>query len=92
MGKAANGAGVAADIFNNNFPLAVDLYTDRSRLNRLKRERLDRAIFLRDNYPIPPEPKDLPRIRLRLEKDFGKQNAAVIMKSIEEMSYAAYGK
>lgn len=90
--KAANGAGEAINIFNNNFPLFVDvLFTDKSRTNILKRERLDRAIFLRDNYPIPPEPKDLPRIKLRLEKDFGKQKAAEMMKTIEEVSYATWG-
>lgn len=47
--------------------------------------------FFRNNYPIPPEPKDLPRMKLALETTYGKQKAAIIMKDIEEMSYAAHG-
>jgi hypothetical protein len=47
--------------------------------------------FFRNNYPIPPHPKDLPRMKLALEINYGKEKAAVMMKNIEEMSYAAHG-
>lgn len=54
---------VAADTFNNLFPILVDNYiTHRSINNRLIKEQTDLAIFLRDNYPVPPEPKDLPKL------------------------------
>lgn len=46
--------------------------------------------FFRNNYPIPPHPKDLPRMKLALEINYGKEKVAIMMKNIEEMSYAAY--
>lgn len=89
--NGANGTTAAAEFFNNNFPIIADYFTEKSLIERLKREKTDKAVFLRDNYPVPPEPKDLPRIKLRLERDFGKAKARAMMKNIEEMSYAAHG-
>ncbi len=78
--------------FNNWFPIVVDVYMGYSKIKTNQREAIKSAVFLRDNYLVPPEPKDLPRIKLRLEREYGKENAAIVMKKLEEMSYAAYGK
>lgn len=87
----AGGVGALQE-FNNWFPVVVDvLLTNKSLNNRLTKEASQREAFLQNNYPIPPEPKDLPRIKLRLEQQYGKEAAAVLMKKIEEMSYAAWG-
>lgn len=79
------------EIFNNNFPIVADYFTQRSLIERLKKEKAERISFLQNNYPIPPEPKDLPRVKLRVEREVGKEKAQAIMKKIEEMSYAVWG-
>ena len=64
--NVAGGAAAVLQEFNNWFPIVVDIYFGTSKSATIQREKTDRVIFLRDNYLVPPEPKDLPRIKLRL--------------------------
>lgn len=86
----AGGVG-AIEVFNNNFPIVADYFTEHTLIERLKKEKTEKTTFLQNNYPIPPEPKDLPRVKLRIESEVGKEKAVLIMKKIEEMSYAVWG-
>ncbi len=90
--NVAGGAAALLQEFNTWFPIVVDVYMGYSKIKQNQLEKIKSEVFLRDNYLVPPEPKDLPRIKLRLEREYGKENAAIVMKKLEEMSYAAYGK
>ncbi len=55
-----------------------------------RQARLD--LFFSSNYPVPPEPKDLPKMKFELETQVGKAKAKEMMKFVEEASYAVWGK
>ncbi len=65
---------------------------DKATARIAEKDRVNREVFLKNNYPIPPEPKDLPKVKLNLEKTFGKFDGGQIYKILEEASYAVYGK
>jgi hypothetical protein len=65
---------------------------DKATARIAEKDRANREGFLRNNYPIPPEPKDLPKVKANLERTFGKYEASQIYKVLEEASYAVYGK
>jgi hypothetical protein len=65
---------------------------DKATARIAEKDRVNREVFLKNNYPIPPEPKDLPKVKANLERTFGKFEAGQIYKVLEEASYAVYGK
>ncbi len=71
-----------------NFNIQGDLVTKK--IAAQDKARVE--VFFRDNYPQPPQPKDLPRVRFELETQFGKEKAKQMMKFIEEASYAVWGR
>jgi hypothetical protein len=65
---------------------------DKATARIAEKDRVNKEVFLKNNYPIPPEPKDLPKIKANLERTFSKFEAGQIYKVLEEASYAVYGK
>jgi hypothetical protein len=55
-------------------------------------DKAKRKAFIKNNYPLPPEPKDLPKVKFELETHLGKEKAKEVMKFIEEASYAVWGR
>ncbi len=65
---------------------------DKATARIAEKDRANREVFLKNNYPIPPEPRDLSKVKLNLERTFGKFEGGQIYKVLEEASYAVYGK
>ncbi len=84
---AAGGVALSED-WNKwvNFKIQSELATKKIAAQRKARVE----VFFRDNYPVPPEPKDLPRMKFELETQFGKEKAKEMMKFVEEASYAVW--
>lgn len=55
-------------------------------------KRLKKAVDNVTTYPVPPPPERLPKLRMQMTAVYGPKNADVMMRRLEEMSHAFYGR
>ncbi|MFY1828057.1 hypothetical protein ACN47A_19200 [Myxococcus fulvus] len=86
-------AGVGAiEEFNKWGSFLGDLVNDTTAKKVFEREKLQRAAKESVNFPVPPRPEDLPALRPRIELLYGKEQAPAVMRKLEELSVAFYGR
>jgi hypothetical protein len=69
-----------------------DLVNDTTAKKVAEGLRLNRAVENALNYQVPPRPELLPKLRPQIEQLYGKQKGAEVMRQLEELSTAFYGR
>jgi hypothetical protein len=91
MRGTAGGVG-AIEEFNKWGSLVGDLVNDTTAKKIAERQRLEKAEKDSLNFRVPPRPEELPALKPQLERAYGKQRAAEVMRKLEELSTAFYAR
>ncbi|MFY2561991.1 hypothetical protein ACN469_30635 [Corallococcus terminator] len=86
-------AGVGAiEEFNKWGSFLGDLYNDTTAKKVADRARLEKSANDALNFPVPPRPEELAGLRPKIEQLYGKEQAPSVMRKLEELSVALYGR
>ncbi len=82
--------------FNKWAGLGIDYKLGTTEKKIALRDKLEKANFNAQSYPVPPKPEDLPKERQKLVRMLGADKKAeaqinLMMREIKEQSYAFWG-
>lgn len=94
---ATAGAVTALEEVNKWTPFLADLYYNTTANKIVTRQKLEKAAFDADNFPVPPKPervqqmkRDLLAYRYHTQSEF--RRVQTTMKRLEDLSYAYWNK